>query len=161
MLRYLWLKDPFVCNSEVLHLRFFAIQLRCFLTHHLDSYKERYTEVVELIKNSLYVDNLLAGAGDIQEGFQMYQQLKELMAKGGLNLCKWNSNSTSLLQLIDNKEKAMVQPKTEEANQLIGEKDELFIKATIGPNQVSDKQQRPSKSAGTPNQTKCHLTLRN
>ena len=93
MLRFLWLKDPFVFNSEVLHLRFcrlvFGLRpspsiLGATLTHHLDSYKERYPEVVELIKNSLYVDDLLAGAGNVQEGFEMYQQSKELMVKGGL-----------------------------------------------------------------------------
>ena len=148
MLRFLWLKDPFVFNSEVLHLRFCRLvfglrpspsMLGATLTHHLDSYKERYPEVVELIKNSLYVDDLLAGAGNVQEGFDMYQQSKELMAKGGFNLRKWNSNSASLLQLIDNKEKAMVQPKTEESNPPIEEEDESFTKSTIGPNQVSDK----------------------
>ena len=148
MLRFLWLKDPFVFNSEVLHLRFcrlvFGLRpspsiLGATLTHHLDSYKERYPEVVELIKNSLYVDDLLAGAGNVQEGFEMYQQSKELMAKGGFNLRKWNSNSASLLQLIDNKENAMVQPKTEEVYQPIEEEDESFTKSTIGPNQVSDK----------------------
>ncbi len=95
--------------------------------------------MVKLNKNSLYVDALLAGAGNLQEGFEMYQQSKELMAKGGFNLRKWNSNSASLLQLIDNKEKAMVQTKTEEVNQLTEEDDESFSKSTIGPNQVSDK----------------------
>ena len=148
MLCFLWLKDPFVFNSEVLHLRFcrlvFGLRpspsiLGATLTHHLDSYKECYPEVVELIKNSLYVDDLLAGAGNVQEGFEMCQQSKELMAKGGFNLRKWNSNSASLLQLIDNKEKAMVQPKTEESNPPIEEEDESFTKSTIGPNQVSDK----------------------
>ena len=52
---------------------------------------------------------------------------------------KWNSNSASLLQLIDNKENAMVQLKTGEVNQSIEEEDESFTKSTTGPNQVSDK----------------------
>ena len=47
MLRFLWLKDPFLLNSEVLHLRFcrlvFGLRpspsiLGATLTHHLDSY---------------------------------------------------------------------------------------------------------------------------
>ena len=148
MLRFLWLKDPFVMNSQVLHLRFcrlvFGLRpspaiLGATLTHHLDSYKEHYPELVELIKNSLYVDDLLAGASDVQEGFKMYEQSKELMAKGGFNLRKWNSNSATLLQLINNVEEAMVQPKTDDVNQPIKEQDESFSKSTIGPNQVSDK----------------------
>ena len=69
----------------------------------------------------------------------MYQQSKELMAKGGFNLRKWNSNSATLLQLINNVEEAMVQPKTDDVNQPIKEEDESFSKSSIGPNQVSDK----------------------
>lgn len=83
MLRFLWLKDPFLLNSEVVHLRFcrlvFGLRpspsiLGATLTHHLDSYKEHYPEIVKLIKNSLYVDDLLAGVSDVQEGFEVYQQ---------------------------------------------------------------------------------------
>jgi len=94
--------------------------------HHLDSYKELYPELVELIKDSLYVDDLLAGASDVQEGFEVYQQSKELKAKGGFNFAKWNSNPPVLLQLMNNEEEAVVQSKTEEANQPIEEEDESF-----------------------------------
>lgn len=148
MLRFLWLKDPFLLNSEVVHLRFcrlvFGLRpspsiLGATLTHHLDSYKEHYPEIVKLIKNSLYVDDLLAGVSDVQEGFEVYQQSKELMAKGSFNLRKWNSNSSVLLQRINNEEGAVVQSNKEEANQPIEEEDESFTKSTIGPNQVSDK----------------------
>ena len=37
--------------------------------HHLDPFKEHYPEIVKLIKDYLYVDDLLAGASDVQEGF--------------------------------------------------------------------------------------------
>ena len=104
------------------------------LTHHLDSRKEQYLEIVKLRRNSLYVDDLLAGASDVQEGFEVYQQSKELMARGGFNLLKWNSNSSVLLQGINKAEGAVVQSKTEVANQPIEEEDETFSKSTIGPN---------------------------
>ena len=148
LLRFLLLKDPFVLNSEDLHLRFcrlvFGLRpspsiLGATLAHHLDSYKEHYPEIVKLIKDSLYVDDLLTGASDVQEGFEVYQQSKELMAKGGFSLRKWNSNSSGLLQLINNEEGAVVQSKKEEANQPMEEEDESFTKSTIGPNEVSDK----------------------
>ena len=61
------------------------------------------------------------------------------MAKGSFNLRKWNSNSSVLLQRINNEEGAVVQSKKEEANEPIEEEDESFTKSTIGPNQVSDK----------------------
>ena len=90
MLRFLWLKDPFVLNSEVLHLQFcrlvFGLRplpsiLRATITYQLDSYKKRYPESVKLIKDSLYVDGSLADASDVQEGFESYQQSKELIAR--------------------------------------------------------------------------------
>jgi len=52
------------------------------LTHHLNAYKDQYPELVKLIKNSLYVDDLLTGADNGQEGIEFYQQSKKLMATG-------------------------------------------------------------------------------
>ena len=58
------------------------------------------------------VDDLLAGASGVQEG--SLSAIKELMAKGGFNLRKWNSNSSVLLQHIKNEEGDVVQSKTED-----------------------------------------------
>ena len=74
------------------------------MTHHLDAHRDSHAELVELTKKSLYVDDLLTGADNVQEGFELYQNSKELMAKRAFNLRKWNSNSNELLQLINNKE---------------------------------------------------------
>ena len=35
------------------------------LTHHLDAHGDSHAEVVELIKKSLYVDDLLTGADNV------------------------------------------------------------------------------------------------
>lgn len=94
---------------------------------------------MKLIKDPLYVDDLLAGASDVQEGFEIHQQSKELIARGAFNLRKWNSNSASLLQLINNKEKPVVQPKAEKSHQPIEEEDESFTKSIVCSNQVSDR----------------------
>ena len=116
MLRFLWLKDPYVVNSEVIQLRFcrlvFGLRpspsiLGATLTHHLDAHRDSHAELVELTKKSLYVDDLLTGADNVQEGFELYQDSKELMAKGAFNLRKWNSISHELLQLINKKEESV------------------------------------------------------
>ena len=102
MLWFLWLKDPYVVNSEVIQLRFcrlvFGLRpspciLGATLTHHLDAHRDSHVELVELIKKSLYVDNLLTGADNVQEGFELYQDSKELMAKGAFNY----ENGTQIL----------------------------------------------------------------
>ena len=97
-----------------------------------------HAELVELIKKSLYVDDLLAGADNVQGGFELYQDSKELMAKGAFNLRKWNSNSNELLQLINNKEESVAQTKTEKSTSLVEEEDESFIKSTVGPTRTAD-----------------------
>ena len=55
------------------------------------------------------------------------------MAKGPLNLRKWNSNSNELLQLINNKDESVAQTKTVKPNAVVEEEDESFIKSTVGP----------------------------
>ena len=138
MLRFLWLKDPYVLNSEVIQLRFcrLVFGLRrspsiqgATLTHHLDAHKDSQVELVELIRKSLYVDDLLTGADNVQEGFELYQESKELMAKGAFNLRKWNSNCN---------EESVAQKKTEKPNAEVEEEDESFIKSTVGPTRTAD-----------------------
>ena len=43
------------------------------LTHHLDAHRDSRAELVELIKKSLYVDDLLTGADNVQEGFDLHK----------------------------------------------------------------------------------------
>ena len=74
MLRFLWLKDRYVLDSEVIQLRFcrlvFGLRplpsiLGATLAHHLDAHGDSHAELVELIKKSLYVDDLLTGADNV------------------------------------------------------------------------------------------------
>ena len=62
------LKDPYLVNTEVIQLRFCRLVFRlrpspsiqgATLTHHLDARRDSHAELVELIKKSLYVDELL------------------------------------------------------------------------------------------------------
>ena len=55
------------------------------LTHHLDVHRDSRAELVEFIKKSLYVDDLLTGTDNVQEGFELHYDSKELMAKGAFN----------------------------------------------------------------------------
>ena len=71
-----------------------------------------------MIKKSLYVDDLLTEAGNVQQGFELYQDSKERMAKAAFNFRKWNSNSNELLQLMNNKEESVAQTKTEIRSQI-------------------------------------------
>ena len=57
-------------------------------------------EAVHHILSSFYVDDLLAGANTVAEALQLYSTLREVLKKGGFNLCKWRSSSPSVLKSI-------------------------------------------------------------
>ena len=71
MLRSLWpAEHPERLNSKIKHLRFcrlvFGLRpspaiLGAIIYQHLNSYQDQYPELIERIKKSLYVDNLLSG----------------------------------------------------------------------------------------------------
>ena len=102
----------------------------------MDAHRDSRAELVEFIKKSLYVDDLFTGADNVQEGFELHQESKELMAKGAFNL--WNWNSSELLQLIKNKKESIARTKTEKANAVVEEEDESFIKFSVGPTRTAD-----------------------
>ena len=64
------------------------------------------------VYNSFYVDDLLAGAESEEEAVKLYQELRELLLKGGFNLKKWRSSSTKVLQSIPSELQELI-PKQE------------------------------------------------
>ena len=57
----------------------------------------------ELLRKSLYVDDLLTGEENDENGFVVYQKSKKIIASGGFNLRKWNSNSQTPARVRKNK----------------------------------------------------------
>ena len=52
------------------------------------------------ILTSFYVDDLLAGADTEEEAVELFSSLRSVLQKGGFNLCKFRSSSTTVLQSI-------------------------------------------------------------
>ena len=57
-------------------------------------------EASQHILNSFYVDDLIAGASTEEEAVQLFTDLRQILAKGGFNICKWRSSSASVLHSI-------------------------------------------------------------
>ena len=70
------------------------------LKEHFNSWKSVCPELIENIRNDMYVDDLVSGVNTLSEVEVIKQKLKELFAKGGFNLHKWHSN-ISLLEKSD------------------------------------------------------------
>ena len=58
------------------------------VNHYLSLHSESDPDIINLLKNSLYVDNLL-----VVRLLQVYEALNEVLSKGGFPLLKWNTNS--------------------------------------------------------------------
>ncbi|XP_038113822.1 uncharacterized protein LOC119767919 [Culex quinquefasciatus] len=57
----------------------------------------RYPLAAKIVKQDFYVDDLLTGVDDLEEGMQLINEILELMESAGLSLRKWNSNCKQLL----------------------------------------------------------------
>ena len=109
MLRFLWLEDPFDITSRVLELRFtrlvFGLRpspaiLGTVISQHLDRYQSKHPELIQFIKDSFYVDDLITGGETIEDAFHTFQVAKQALTEGGFNLRKWDSNSPELRDKI-------------------------------------------------------------
>jgi len=113
MLKFLWLKEPFQIDSEIVSYRFTRLVfglwsspavLRAVIEQHVQKYRSEYPQIVDLIDHSLYIDDLVSGGANASEAFALYEVPKYIMKRGGFNLRKWNSNSVELLRLIGESE---------------------------------------------------------
>ena len=109
MLRFLWLEDPFDIASRVLELRFTRLVfglwpspaiLGTVISQHLDRYQSKHPELIQFIKDSFYVDDLITGGETIEDAFHTFQVAKQALAEGGFNMRKRDSNSPELRDKI-------------------------------------------------------------
>ena len=96
-LRFLWvedLTDSFLKIKEKIFTRVcFAVissmgHLEETINHHLDKYRNQMSEVIEKIKNSLYLDDLSTGADDPKGAIELYKAAKSVFAEANINLRK-------------------------------------------------------------------------
>ena len=140
MLRFLWFKNIENHDPELVQLRFCRLVFRlrpspatlgATINYHLDTRQENDPEIVEHLRESLYVDDPVSGAQNDEKAFQIYEESKEIiMSTGGFNLRKWHSNSTSLMQSINISEEKVVSSSSEIKAGII-EEDLSYAKESI------------------------------
>ena len=111
MLRFLWFEDPSKLNSEIVQLRFtrlvFGLRpspaiLASTIRHHLNTQlsEEFKADLIEMLKNSLYVDDLVTGERSEAEALELYSKSRVIMQRGVFNLRKWRTNSRIVQETI-------------------------------------------------------------
>ncbi|KAK3878755.1 hypothetical protein Pcinc_016567 [Petrolisthes cinctipes] len=97
--RFLW-----QCGDQVRTMRFLRVPfgnksspflLNATIKHHLQFFS--HSEVVQELKENLYVDDWLSGADSIEEGKVKFTEACSILAKAGMTLTKWSSNSKDMV----------------------------------------------------------------
>ena len=72
--------------------------------HHLSKYLENESGTVEQIMDDLYVDDLVNGCNEPEEGKTLYERSKAISSEVGFDLRKWVTNDTELAGYIESRE---------------------------------------------------------
>ena len=99
VLRFHWVNSLESKNIEILRftrLVFGLTQspfiLEGTLKKHFENYRESFKELIKIIENYMYVDDLVTGCNNLEEVKEIKQNSVQLFKKGDFNLHKWNSN---------------------------------------------------------------------
>ena len=132
VLRFLWVKDPFSSEPEIVVLRFsrvvFGVSASPFLLnatikHHIEGHAASQPEVVRLLAQSIYVD--VCGADREHEACALYTKSKEILSQEIYNECP------SLQSLVDSQEASLKNPQGNKPHTNVVEADETYVEATL------------------------------
>ena len=135
-LRFLWLKDVHASEPEIIVLRFQRVIFGCnsspfllnaVLQHHINQFRDQDPYFVRKLLRSFFVDDLVTGCRDTQEGISLYENAKERMKNGGFTLRKWKTNECALVNEIAKREGEKIDQEVNDATT-----DPSYAKETLG-----------------------------
>ncbi len=136
VLRFLWIGDLTSDEPPVHVFRFTRVTfgvtsspflLNATIEHHLNKFSSSFPELVEQLKRSIYVDDVVTGAESEEAAYQAYLDSKHILKEGGFNLRKFVTSSSTLQAKID-EEQASSTPSEQRT-------DETYAKSTLGSTQ--------------------------
>ncbi len=135
VLRFLRIDDDTKADPAVQVFRFtqvvFGVSSSPFLLnatidHHLKLFSSTKPELLRLLLPSIYVDDVVAGARDVDAALQMYRDSKGILREGGFNLCKFVTNEPQLQRAINELEGVPCSPDTDYVDET------TYAKSTLG-----------------------------
>lgn len=63
--------------------------------------EQQFPEASLVTKSDFYMDDLLSGADNLEEAYDVYKQMTGLMKAGGFELQKWASNKTEFIERVE------------------------------------------------------------
>ena len=115
VLHFLWVDDILADQPKITELRFARVVLglssspfllNATLRHHLERYQDSHPDLVKNLCGSFYVDDLVTGAEDEEQAYQLFTTSREILKDGGFNLRKFQSNSSMLQSRVQQETKS-------------------------------------------------------
>ena len=104
-LRFLWYNNVFDDKPEIEKYRFrrviFGVTssqflLNCTIHKHADKYERIDPEFARKARNHFYVDDLITGVENVEEGIELYKKFKLRFMEANFNVRKWKTNNKIL-----------------------------------------------------------------
>ena len=138
VLRFLWVRSLTAEQPELIELRFarvvFGVSCSPFLLnatirYHLE-HCQADPEIVKKMLRAFYVDDVVTGANDEDEAYELYSTAKTLLKEGGFRLRKFCSNSMMLQSTVEREENQ--NPHHVSPALCLNETDETYASITLG-----------------------------
>ena len=71
-----------------------------------DDEGDKYPEAAKILREDLYVDDVMSGHDDLEQAIRISQNLKKLLRLGGFELKKWSSNNRDFMETIEPSERS-------------------------------------------------------
>ena len=145
VLRFLWVDDVHTEQPHILEFRFTRVVfvmspspflLNATIRHHLSpqALPAVQAALVNKLCKSFYVDDVITGAEDEEQAYQLFVNSKTMLKDGGFNLRKFTSNSPSLQTRVGpNETNVTMHPP--DGSVLTLESEETYSSSTLEPGQ--------------------------
>ena len=108
-LRFVWYQSLNDTNLEIIKCFTRVIFGACcsqyllnlIVKTHLQKYADKDPEFVEKMMKSFYVDDLISGTKNLEEGVKLFRKCKVRFLEANFNLRKWRTDDERLRQIID------------------------------------------------------------
>ncbi|XP_028409237.1 uncharacterized protein LOC114531819, partial [Dendronephthya gigantea] len=150
MLRFLWFDDITKDHPEIIHYQFCRLVfgltpspaiLSTVIEQHLESQMEEHPEMVSLLKDSFYVDDMIGGSWDDSGAIEIYEKSNKIMGEGGFKLPKWTSNSSVFRSQV-----ALDQQGKEEESTIVENRESECVKTLGSENEPTGVQTEGKKT---------------
>lgn len=91
----------------------------------------KFPKASRIARSDFYMDDLLSGVDNLEEAYELYSEMTQLMGSGGFELQKWGSNSKDFEKHVHNE-----RSKTDESYMI--KSDEIVKTLGIGWNKSTD-----------------------